>query len=361
MSAPVKLYAPERYREPKISQHTELMFPFWGVTAKETMPFVRTAALQYQYSKDDFALVDDIASADYVVIPYQYERLKMVNPGKIAMIRKEAEAAQKPLIIDGAGDLEYPIDIPNAVIFRVSQYRYSKKQNEITIPFVAEDLLETYADGQVQLREKPPKPSVGFTGWADMSLKTRTKTALKELPVTVAALLDGKRGAEHKGVLFRAEALNALGREPRIEPHFTARASYSGHVKTIQGDVATVRREFVENLLGSDYALCVRGDANSSVRFYEALSLGRIPLFLDTACVLPVEDMLDYRKFCVFVDWRDVNRIGQILSDFHEKLPPERFKKMQEEARRAYREYLRIDSFSKQLARILRERLDRIL
>ncbi len=57
---PVKLYVGPDYKEPKLYTHIELMFPFWGVTAKESTPYVRAASLQYQYSKDDFTLVDNI-------------------------------------------------------------------------------------------------------------------------------------------------------------------------------------------------------------------------------------------------------------------------------------------------------------
>lgn len=354
---PIKLYAPDKYRESKISMHTELMFPFWGITAKETMPYVRAAMLQYQYSKDDFMLVGKIEDADFVLIPYQYERLKLVNPVRLQAIVAEAKEAGKPLLIWGASDIEHPIDIPNSVILRVSQYQYSKRPNEITIPFSAEDLLESYAGGELLIRKKTKIPSVGFTGWAEMSLKKRIKTYAKEFPITLATLFDEKRGAEHKGVLFRARALRALTKHMGIEAHFKTRATYSGHIKTIEGTVEDNRREFVENILNSDYALCVKGDANSSVRFYEALSLGRIPLFLDTACVLPLEDIIDYRDFCVFVDWRDADRIGDVLADFHAKISIEQFEGMQRKARSVYREYLRIDAFSHMLAIELRSTL----
>jgi hypothetical protein len=334
------------------------LFPFWGITAKESAPFVRAAALQYQYSKEHFALVEKIEDADFVVMPYPYERMKLACPDKVLMVTEEARLAGKLLIIDGAADLEYPINVPNSVVLRISQYQYSRQENEITAPFFAEDLLESYAGRELHVRKKTPTPSVAFTGWAAMSFKKQVTTFFKELPITLTALIDAKRGAEHKGVLFRNRALTVLKNTTGIETHFIARATYSGHTKTVTGSIESVRQEFVDNLLGSDYALCVRGDANGSVRLYEVLSLGRIPLFLDTACVLPLEDRINYRDFCVFVDWRDTDRIGEILVDFHEKLTPERFEEMQREARRAYREYLRYDSFSKQLSSKLREYLD---
>jgi len=351
---PIKLYAPDTYREPKLFTHIELLFPFWGIAAKESAPYVRAAALQYQYSKKDFELVDDITDADFVVVPYPYERLKAANPERLAGIIADAKKAGKTLLIDGSGDIERPIPIPHAVILRIAPYAYLKRANEITVPANVEDLLESYADGKLQVREKSERPSVGFVGWASLARTDRLKLWVKELPITLAALVTPERSAEHKGLLFRIKALKALEACPRIKPQFTARATYSGNVRTLQGTVSDNRREYVENFLNSDYALCMKGDGNYSRRFYGALSLGRIPLFLDTACVLPLEETINYRDFCVYVDWRDVDRIGDILADFHASLSNEQFKQMQQKAREAYEQYLRYDAFSAQLARQLR-------
>lgn len=355
--APVKLYVGPDYKEPQLFTHVELLFPFWGIAAKESMPYVRAAATQYQYSKEDFALVDDIKDCDYVLMPYHLDRFRAVNPAKVDAILKEAADAGKPILIDGAGDIEHPIDIPNSIVFRVSQMRYSAKPNEITVPFPAEDLIQSFRGGAFEPRKKTDTPAVGFTGWADVSGMKGVKIFLKELPITLGALFDPKRGAEHKGLLFRARALAALEKTPGVKKNFTARKTYSGHVATITGTVKSNREEFVDNLAESDYALAVRGDANSSVRFYEALSMGRIPLFLDTACVLPLENLLNYRDFCVFVDWRDTDRIGEKLLEFHRGVTPERFEEMQRKAREAYENYLRIDAFSHHLAEQLRARL----
>lgn len=353
----IRLFVGPEYKETTLFTHVDLLFPFWGVTAKESMPYVRSAALQYQYSKEHFALVDRIQDADYVLLPYQYDRFMRVNPRKVRTIMHEAQQAGKPIIIDGAGDIERAIDVPNSVVFRVSQYTYRKQPHEITVPFLAEDLQETYVGKTFVPRKKTDVPSVGFTGWAALDPLAQAKLVLKEMPITLASLVEPRRGAEHKGVFFRQKALVALGATAGIETHFKARPSYSGHVATITGSVEGNRREFVENLQESDYALCVRGDANASVRFYEALSLGRIPLFLDTECVLPLEDKISYRDFCVFVDWKDTDKIGEQLLSFHKSITPERFEEMQYKARAAYQDFLRMDAFSGHLADMLKQRI----
>lgn len=352
---PLKLYVGSWYRS-EIS-HIPLLYTFWGVAKKSSKAYVYDTMERYQFSKKDFTLVSQIADADYVLVPHNYRKLQMADPGKFNAIAADAQAAHKPLLVDASGDIEWPVTTPHTVALRLSQYRYSMGPNEITIPFLADDLLHDYYGGQLQLRKKSSRPSVGFAGWAHFSPSQRLKTACKELPITLASLTDHKRHAEHKGIYFRKQALHALEADVRIDSHILARKSYSGHAATMQGTFEDNRREFVETLHGSDYALAVRGDANSSVRFYEALSLGRIPLFLDTACVLPLEDVINYREFCVFVDHTDVSRIGDILVDFHARVSPEQFEDMQRKARAAYEQFLRIDVFSHHLAERLRSRL----
>lgn len=354
--APLRLYVSPHYRVSGMS-HIPLLYPFWGIPEKQSMPYVYAAMQKHQYSTEDYALVSTIDEADFVVMPHPYWRLMQVRPALVQTIINDAHAAGKLVLIEAAGDFERPLTIPNAVILRLSQYRYAVSPQEITIPFLAEDLLEAYAGGTLIPRTKTERPSVGFAGWSGMPLARRIKTAAKELPITLASLVDSRRGAEHKGLFFRERALAALTKHPAIDAKIRARATYSGHVATRTGSEEDNRQEFVHNLLESDYALCVRGDANSSVRFYEALSLGKIPLFLDTACVLPLEDRINYRDFSVFVDWRDTDRIGDILAAFHAQVSPEKFEDMQRQARQAFREHLRMDSFAKELAGLLHARL----
>jgi hypothetical protein len=118
-----------------------------------------------------------------------------------------------------------------------------------------------------------------------------------------------------------------------------------------------LRREFVDNIDASDYTLCQKGDGNQSTRFFEVLSMGRIPLHIDTECVFPLETHIAYRDFCVFVDHADLAHAGKILSDVHTKLSPEQFEVMQKKAREVYENYLRIDSFTPFLMDEIRKRL----
>jgi len=206
-----------------------------------------------------------------------------------------------------------------------------------------------YFNGRLQIRKKEDLPVAGFAGWAELPFLLRAKILAKEIPARFMALFDKKRGVLKKGIFFRQRAINILKGSALITANFKIRNFYSGHAKTIHGDFKNVRREFMKNIIDSDYVLCIKGDGNFSTRFYETLSLGRIPLFIDTECVLPLEDTINYKDFCVFVDFRNLSKIDKILADFHKNISDEQFVMMQKKARDAFENYLRIDKFTKYL------------
>ena len=74
---------------------------------------------------------------------------------------------------------------------------------------------------------------------------------------------------------------------PALTTNYILRSKYRAGVSREKDPFHPSRLEFVNNILGSDYTVCMRGGGNFSVRFYETLSLGRIPVFIDTDCLLP--------------------------------------------------------------------------
>jgi hypothetical protein len=124
--------------------------------------------------------------------------------------------------------------------------------------------------------------------------------------------------------------------------------NFYGGLRVAQGDpvfLRQARQRFAGNILGNDYTLCVRGAGNFSTRFYETLSAGRIPLMIDTRCVLPFADRIDWQRHCVIVAERDIDRAGEILAEFHAGLSPEAFRRLQVENRRLWEEWLEPFSF----------------
>jgi hypothetical protein len=57
--------------------------------------------------------------------------------------------------------------------------------------------------------------------------------------------------------------------------------------------------------------------------------MGRIPIFIDTDCLLPFADEIDWGKHMVWVPWKNRNEIAQIVSNFHKSLHDEKFYDLQ--------------------------------
>jgi hypothetical protein len=138
--------------------------------------------------------------------------------------------------------------------------------------------------------------------------------------------------AEHP----RTAALVAVDRDRRLEPNFILRSTFWAAALGDSSSLMKARREYVGNMLESDYVICVRGNGNFSYRLYETLSMGRIPVFVDTDCVLPLDFDINWSNYCVWVDEDDVNQIGDRVLEFHESLSDAEFEERQRAARRLW-------------------------
>ena len=179
---------------------------------------------------------------------------------------------------------------------------------------------------------------------------------LKELPDRLRGVFMSRYRSKKKGVFFRRKALAVLKCSSKVALSVLVRGSYSGHVNTASNSAEVLRREFVDNLLQSDYGLDVRGDANASIRLFEILSLGRIPVIIDTERNLPFSDGVDYSSFSLIVDFRDLPNLAERVAAFHHSLAPEEFKAMQLRARDAFRNYFRVDALTRPLMEEIRKK-----
>ena len=349
----IKLYVNKNTIMPKLS-YTALLFPFLGIILNKNIPYANKT-WKYGFNHQYFKLIFSVSEADYILMPHEYWKLKKKNPNIISAIISEAKTHGKPILVDASYDVAGKVKVPNARILRINQYRFNLPKDEITVPVPCEDLFESYCGGELLLREKKEIPIIGFVGWGKLSFKQRMRTIARELPVRIFSIFNKKYKTYRKGVFWRERAIKVFNISKKVQTNFIIRSSYSGHINTLIGDPEKNRREFVENILNSDYTLIVRGDANAATRFYETLSLGRIPVFIDTACVLPLEDKIDYKEFCVFIDYTDIDKAPDILADFHRNIAPEQFIAMQKKARYIFRHYLRYDAFSKHLVELLKK------
>jgi hypothetical protein len=140
--------------------------------------------------------------------------------------------------------------------------------------------------------------------------------------------------------------MRIVGRSENVSANLLLRRRYRAAYKAKPKDpFHPTRLDFVGNILQSDYTLCMRGGGNYSWRFYEVLSLGRIPVFVDTDCLLPYQNVIDYRRYCVWISEADIRKTPSIIGEFHQALSAEAFQDLQQQCRRLWLERLSRDGF----------------
>jgi Exostosin family len=255
-----------------------------------------------------------------------------------------ARTAGKPAVFfyDNAdtGFTSFPIH--DVIVVRGSLLRSRQTDREFGLPGFHDDLI-TYAGGRLPLRRKGGKPMVSFCGAVIREHPPKNLLWKTRRIAGSARRYKWRMQGRHEEDLFiRAEAVDALLEQDDVETSIVLRESGGGGAWSgFDAELfASIRHEYVQNMIESDYVLCTRGDGNWSVRFYEALCLGRIPIFVDTDCVLPYDFLLPWRDYCVWIDRSQVKDIGALVGAFHESMSDRDFVDLQHECRRVWDEYV---------------------
>jgi hypothetical protein len=156
-----------------------------------------------------------------------------------------------------------------------------------------------------------------------------------------------------KGSELRGKVIRLLQKSDDVYTNFIIRQGFWGGKKGPATDKLALRREFANNILGSDYALAVRGTGNFSYRLYEVLSCGRIPLFINTDCVLPFEEVIDWKKKFVWIEEADLDQVELRIKAFHDNMDPDEYLARQHEMRSLYEEWLSPTGFFRNIHRYI--------
>jgi hypothetical protein len=202
-------------------------------------------------SNDDVNEVVEYTSindCDFIYYPYKINKHSNIND-----IIEISENYNKKILLFYNDDDDSVFNFKNSIIFRTSLYKSIKPNNYLSLPAFCNDIGKDIEF----IREKLYIPTIGFCG------------ALTH-PI-------------------RSMVINEI-QKTKLNKNIIIRDTFWG------GDIwgTNVRKDYVDNLLNSDFIICTRGAGNFSYRFYETLCLGRIPIVVDTDTDLPFEDFIDY-------------------------------------------------------------------
>lgn len=220
-----------------------------------------------------------------------------------------AEQFKKRVVCFYNDDNIKPSRLPKYVdLYRTSLFNSERRDNEFGLPAWSCDFLDLV---DLKIRKKEALPTVGFCG---------------ALTNTV-----------------RAEAINWLNKNKNIKCDFKIRDSFWGgsiHNKDI-------RMEYVHHMNNSDLILCCRGAGNFSYRLYESMSLGRVPIIVDTDITLPCDDIIDWKKISIWV--KNIEDINYTVNQYWSNITEEKYNEHQLLIRKIYTDYLSPVGFARYL------------
>lgn len=74
--------------------------------------------------------------------------------------------------------------------------------------------------------------------------------------------------------------------------------------------------EYLNKLKKSKFILCPKGLGTNSIRFYETISCGRIPVLISDNLKLPFDKEIEYKNFVIFIPENEIYEIPSYIDQF---------------------------------------------
>lgn len=281
-----------------------------------------------QELEKDFVLCDNHEQADIIILPmswnyyYKTKSLKQIDQYLDLDYFK-----QKPIYSLIVGDLGNKVPKRfKGFVLRASGDKSKLSNKHLGIPIFIDDPLKKFFNTNDVL--KRPYSSIPVIGFCGLANPLRVQTVIDFFKIGAKNILS-RVGFSHANPqklmstsYFRYNILKHLQKAKNIETNFIIRSQYRAGVKTNK-DTHNTTVEFYENMKNSEYVVCMRGAGNFSNRFYETLAMGRIPVLINTDCLLPLEGKIDWKKHVVWVEYAERHSIKEKIVEFHSKLDEE--------------------------------------
>lgn len=211
------------------------------------------------FCEENITYVGTVEDCDVIVLPYKF---KGVKDPVFQKYNTTSICHKKPLWCFFNDDSDKVFDLPPHVcLYRTSFYGKTKLPNEYPLIAFSPD----YFRGIFQ---KENLDSIGYCGHIMHGRKHYLQTLLKSQLKCDFVL---RRGFWAPGI-----------------------------------DKQVARQEYFQNMENNVFTFCYRGAGNFSYRLYETFMMGRIPIFVNTDCVLPFWDQWKHLNVGLFIDENEV-------------------------------------------------------
>lgn len=274
--------------------------------------------------------VSDPVTADYFMLRHDYFLIKKKDK-YIMEVDNLLDIYKKKVIIFAYGNSVEEVKVKNSIVLRTSQYKTLLKINEIIVPPFVEDLGLRFGFDPRNF-DINRKPIVGFVGTIfSQNLVQWSRYVLKRyLQLLLVSIKKLHSSAVYEGIHFRRKIVGMLKKSSLV-------------------DTKLFLKESPIAIKDSDFVLCMKGKGNYSSKFFETLSLGRIPIFIDTDTPLPLENEIDYEAFILRINYQENYLLPKFINSLWQKISNQKFIEMQNNARQAFKYRLSPSGFYRHL------------
>ncbi|QZK89641.1 glycosyltransferase family 47 protein [Flavobacterium sp. CHNK8] len=302
-----------------------------------------------------YEFVSTLEACDVAIVPVNLRRFGTRND--LNQFISEAQKRRKIVWLYSGGDFGLTLD--SAVqVFRNGGFHSKLPRATFILPSFINDPFQN-KDQVVAAIPKTALPQIGFVGHAANSITKQLKELIGYCKNNLDIILKREQADFQKfypSSTKRYHFLKQLSKSEKVGTNFILRKNYSAGAKTVQ-DKAIARKEFFYNIAANPYTFCMRGAGNFSVRFYETLAMGRIPVVVNTDIRLPLVDQIDWSKHCVMVS--EENMIQELVA-FHKAISPEGFIQMQIANRNLWLNFLEREAYFRTIYRVFKNRINEV-
>jgi hypothetical protein len=203
----------------------------------------------------------------------------------------------------------------NAVFFRTSINKFMKDINAFAIPYAVEDFAEFVHIDSSQI--KYHTCFAGFVGSSEI----------------------------------RVPLVESIKKKSHLSSYLNPIDRFYGF---LDADIMSETREiFIDSMAHSWTALCPKGKGENTYRFFEAMSMGRIPILISDNCLLPYEDEIDYASFMLRLSENDISNAGSIILDWVSGQTAETLIAKCNKSRHIWENYFKCSAWNKPITKIL--------
>jgi hypothetical protein len=269
---------------------------------------------------EEMQLVDEPADADFFLFPHDLTPLQSTlgldNTVRfLEALPHYGRHAARHVVYSSHDD---PCSLPiRGIVFKTSVSTANRNDRTIAAPYLVEDFAAQFTFSPDEIPY-----ATGFMGYPGSSpLRER-------LVLSVAA-------------------------EKRLKAFFDLAPKFHGHLSPLEK--AERRSQYVAFLRSSLAILCPRGDGENSIRFFEALSMGRIPILLADSCLLPAEDLIPYDDIILRITEGEVERAGELLHDWLAAQSSQQLLERCRTAREVWETYFSLQGFGRYMVSVMRD------